>query len=416
MSARTTSLASSPDFLKLWAAETVSVFGFQITGLALPLTAAITLSATPAQMGVLGALETAPFLLFGLFAGALVDRVRRRPLMVRADIVRAMLLAAVPAAALLNALHIEVLYVVAFLVGIATLVFDVAYQSFLPSVVKREQLADGNAKLETSRALSTVLGPSLAGGLVQLVTAPIAIFVNALTFVLSAAFLGGMRVPEEAPQPAERPNVWREIGEGLKVVTRSPVLRSIAACTSISNFFSSAGGAVFVLFVTRDLNFSPSLLGTVIGVGGGGALLGALLAGRLPARLGMGPVIVLSSALFPLASVLVPLSTPGLAGVILVGVSQFVIGLGIVVYNVVQVSLRQAITPHRLLGRMNATMRFFVWGTMPLGALLGGALGTLLDLRTTLFFAALGQALAVLPVLLSPVRRLKDVPELPDER
>lgn len=415
MSARTPLLATSPNFLKLWAAETVSVFGFQITGLALPLTAAVTLSATPAQMGVLNALDTAPFLLFGLFAGALVDRVRRRPLMIRADVARALLLALVPAAALLGALRIEVLYVAAFLVGVATLLFDVAYQSFLPSVVQREQLADGNAKLETSRALSTVLGPSLAGGLVQLVTAPVAIFVNALTFVLSAAFLAVMRVEETPARRAERPNVWREIGEGLRVVTRSPILRSIAACTSLSNFFSSAGGAVFVLFATRELDLSPSVLGAVIGVGGGGALIGALLAARLPARWGVGPTIVWSAALFPLGSLLVPAAQAGTAGLLLVGVSQFVGGFAVVVYNVAQVSLRQAVTPDRLLGRMNATMRFFVWGTMPLGALLGGALGTWFDLRSTLLFAALGQALAVLPVLCSPVRSLRDVPNAPDD-
>lgn len=201
------SLTASPEFLKLWAAETVSVFGFQITGLAIPLTAAIILNATPAQMGLLGALGTAPFLLFGLFAGVIVDRSRRRQLMIHADLVRAALLLAVPVSALMGTLRMEVLYVVAFLVGAATLLFDVAYQSFLPSVVRRDQLTEGNAKLETSRALSTVVGPGIAGGLVQLVTAPIAIFVNGLTFVLSAAFLAVMRVPEVPQAPVGRPNM-----------------------------------------------------------------------------------------------------------------------------------------------------------------------------------------------------------------
>lgn len=408
-------LTTSPEFLKLWAAETVSVFGFQISGLALPLTAALTLRATPAQMGVLNALDTLPFLLFGLFAGALVDRIRRRPLMVRVDLVRAALLAVVPLAALLGVLHMEVLYVVAFLVGVATLLFDVAYQSFLPSVVRRDQLTDGNAKLETSRALSGILGPGLAGGLVQLVTAPIAIFVNALTFLLSAAFLGMMRVQEAPPAPSDTPNVWREIGEGVRVVTHNPMLRAIAACTSISNFFSAAAGAVFVLYATRTLSLNPALLGTVLGVGGAGALIGALLAARLPERFGVGRVLVVSAGLFPLSAVLVPLARPGLSAVLLLAAAQFGTGLAVLVYNVAQVSLRQAITPRRLLGRMNATMRFFVWGTMPLGALLGGALGGLLDLRVTLVLAALGQALAVLPVLLSPVRGLRAIPDLADE-
>lgn len=404
-------LTASPEFVKLWAAETVSVFGFQITNLALPLTAAVTLAATPAQMGLLGALDSVPFLLFGLFAGALIDRVRRRPLMVWADLIRAALLVAVPLSALLGALRLEVLYAVAFLVGVATLLFDVAYQSFLPSVVSRRQLTDGNAKLETSRALSSVLGPGLAGGLIQLVTAPLAMFVNGMTFALSAACLGAMRVREEPPVPDAASTVWREIGEGMRVVTGHPTLRAIAACTGTLNFFGSASGAVFLLYLTRDLGFSPVLLGTVLGIGGAGALVGALLAGRLIHGMGVGPVIVVSAALFPVGSVLVPLTAPGILAPVTIAASVFLGGLAVLVYNVAQVSLRQAITPNRLLGRMNATMRFFVWGTMPLGALLGGALGTGLGLQKTLLFSALGQALAVLPVLLSPLRRLRTIPE-----
>lgn len=190
------------------------------------------------------------------------------------------------------------------------------------------------------------------------------------------------------------------------------MLRAIAACTSVSNFFGSAAAAVFVLYVTRTLGFSPVLLGIVFGVGGVGALLGALLASRLPERFGLGRVIVASAAVFPVAALLVPLAQPGPQAAVLVGASQFLISLAVLVYNVSQVSLRQAITPARLLGRMNATMRFFVWGSMPIGALLGGALGTALDLRSTLVVAALGQALAVLPVLLSPVRVLQRIPEM----
>ena len=412
MTASTSKLTGSPDFLKLWAAQTVSVFGFELTGLALPLTAALTLSATPAQMGVLNAMDTLPFLLFGLFAGAVVDRVRRRPLMVRADVARAALLAVVPLAALLGALRVEVLYAVAFLVGVATLLFDVAYQSFLPSVVRRDQLADGNAKLETSRALFTILGPGLAGGLVQLVTAPLAIVINTLTFACSAAFLGVMRVNEAPPARTETPNFWREMGEGVRVVTHNRVLRAIAACTSVSNFFNALGGAVFVLYTTRDLNFSPALLGIVLGVGGAGGLLGALFAASLPRRFGVGRTIIVSAALFSLSALLVPLAQPGAVAPVFIAASLFARGFANLVYNVAQVSLRQAITPHRLLGRMNATMRFFVWGTMPLGALLGGALGGALDLRATLLIAALGNTLAVLPVLLSPVRALRDIPEI----
>lgn len=412
MTAPTSKLTSSPNFLKLWAAQTASVLGVQLTDFALPLTAALTLQATPMQMGILNALDTLPFLLFGLFAGTFVDRVHRRPIMARADFARAALLSVVPLAALLGMLRLEVLYVVAFLVGVATLLFDVAYQSFLPSVVRRDQLADANAKLETSHALFNVLGPSLGGGLVQLVTAPVALCVNAVAFVASAALLGGLRVQEAPPEPSETPRVWRSISEGVRFVALNPMLRAIAGCTSILNFFSALASTVWVLYVTRELGFQPALIGTVLGVGSAGAVLGAVLAAGLPRRLGVGRVIIGAAMLLPLAAVLVPLAPPGVIAPVLLAVAQFVRSFANLVYNVAQVSLRQALTPHRLLGRVNATMRFFVWGTMPLGALVGGVLGSVMDLRTTLLLAAAGTMLAVLPVLFSPVRTLRRFPEI----
>ncbi len=402
-----------PDFLKLWVGQTISRFGSQVSELALPLTAVLVLQATPSEMGVLAAAERAPFLLIGLFAGVWVDRVRRRPVLVAGDFGRGLLLLSIPLAALLGALRMEQLYVVGLLVGVLTVFFDVAYQSYLPSLVRREHLVEGNSKLEVTSSSSAIFGPGVAGALVQLVTAPLAILVDAVSFLLSAASLLLIRQPEPQPMPKDqRRTVWTEIGEGLGVVVGNPVLRSIAGCTSTFNLFNSLGWAVFVLFATRELGLEPGLLGVVLGIGSVGFLAGALLAQPAARHLGLGPAIVGSSFasgagafLIPLAGSLAPLAIPLLVA------SQLLSGLGTPVYNVNQVSLRQTITPDHLQGRMNASMRFLVWGTMPIGSLLGGWLGDLVGLQATLVVAAAGQALAVLWVLLSPVRRLREQPE-----
>ena len=255
------------DFVKLWTGQTISLFGSQITFLALPLTAVLVLEASPAQMGFLTAAGAIPSLLVGLFVGVWVDRYRRRPILIAADLGRAALLFAIPVAAILGMLRIEHLYVVAFLVGTLELFFDVAHRSFLPSLVKREQLVEGNSKLEMSRSIAMILGPGVAGGLVQLVTAPIAIAVDAISFLISALFLGWIRAPEPAPKPSDqRENIWRELGEGLRLVSGNRLLRAIAGCMGIVGLFNSVLEAVFVLYVTRELGIEPGLLGLVCSV------------------------------------------------------------------------------------------------------------------------------------------------------
>ncbi len=409
---RFTGLWRHPAFLKLWVGQTVSRFGSQVSQLAIPLTAVLVLQATPSEMGILAAAETAPFLLIGLLAGVWVDRVRRRPVLIAGDIGRGLLLLTIPATAAAGLLRIEQLYLVGFLVGVLTVFFDVAYQSYLPALVSREHLVEGNSKLEVSSSAAAIGGPGLAGALVQLATAPLAVLVDALSFFASGAFLLAIRQPEPAPAPiGQRRGVWAEIGEGLQVVLGNRLLRPIAACTATANLFGSAGFAVLVLYASRELGIEPGLLGAIFAVGSVGFLLGALLAGPTAKRFGLGATIVGSSAIAGLGGLLVPLAgeLPGLAVPLLVG-AQLLFGLGVPIYNVNQVSLRQTITPDRLQGRMNASMRFVVWGTMPIGALLGGALGERIGLQTTLLLSALGMAAAAGWVLFSPVRTLRTQP------
>jgi MFS family permease len=415
---RERSLWRHRDFMRLWAAETISQIGSQVTLLALPLAAILTLNASAFQVGALSSIEYAPFLLVGLPAGVWVDRLRRRPILIAGDLGRAVVLASIPIAYWLDALTLPHLYAAAFLTGICTVFFDVAYQSYLPSLVQRRQLTEGNAKLEISRSGAQLAGPGAAGVLVQIVTAPVAIAVDAASYVGSALFVLAIRRPEPKPAtPAahERPGMRSQIMEGLRYVLGHPLLRPIAACTSLSNFFSAMTTAIVILFAVRELGLSAGAIGIALAIGNAGFLVGAFVAGRVARRLGLGRTIVGSALVFGLGGFAYPVATPATAVALFVA-GGILIGFGGVVYNVNQVSLRQAITPERMQGRMNATMRFVVWGTLPIGALAGGALGGAIGLRPTLWVAALGGLLAFVPPLLSRVRRLDAIPEEEAER
>jgi MFS family permease len=410
------SLWRHADFVKLWASQTISLFGSQITLLALPITAALVLNATPVQMGLLTAAGAISSLLVGLFVGVWVDRYRRRPILIAADVGRAAALAVIPIAAMFadklhpGALRIELLYVVAFVVGTLTLFFDVAHRSFLPSLIGSQQLVEGNSKLELSGSVAEILGPGVAGGLVQLVSAPIAIAVDVASFLISALFLGAIRTPEPAPRPSgEQQNVGGQIREGLTLVFGDRLLRAIAGCIGTVSLFNSVLEAVFILYVTRELGLGPGLLGLIFSSGSVGLLLGTFLPGWLARRLGLGSGIIGGLLLVGLSDLLIPLLNPSMAVVTIAPVlvvAQFFFGLGMVVFSIGQVSLRQTITPDHLQGRMNATMSFVAWGVVPLGGLLGGVLGETTGLRQTLFLAAGGELLAVLWLLLSPIRQV----------
>ena len=403
-------LWANADFLKLWAGQTISQLGTQVTLLALPLIAAVLLQASPLEMGILAAAEMAPFLLIGLPAGVWVDRLPRRPLLVAGDVGRAAALGTIPLAYALGALGMTQLYLVAFATGTLTVFFDVAYMSYLPSLVGRSELIEGNSKMEATRAGAQVVGPGLGGTLVQLLSAPVAIALDCLSFLVSAVFLLFIRGAEAPPAEQQaRTSMRAEIGEGLRYVFTHPLLRPIASSTATSNLCSSAMWALYILFAVNELGLSAATLGLVFAVGNIGLLLGALFSSRLSRRFGLGATIIGAAMVSGLGGLHVPLATPATAVALLIA-SQTLVGTGNVVYNVNQVSLRQAITPDRLQGRMNATVRFVVWGTMPVGSLLGGVLGEWLGLRPAILLAAAGATLAFLWMVASPVRTLRQQP------
>jgi MFS family permease len=416
---RRPSLWRQGDFMKLWTGQTISQFGDEITLLAIPLLAINILGAGALEMGILGVVRFLPWIFFTLPAGVWVDRMRRRPILIGADVARAALLASIPIAFVGDWLTLIQVYVVAFLAGTLEVFFDVAYQSYLPSVVERDELVEGNSKLELSRAGSQVAGPTVAGFLIELIRAPFAIAVDAVSYLGAALFVGLIRRSEAGPIPhdpaeGERPSMWQEARAGIGYVVSNRYLRSIAACTGTANLFGNISGAVLILYFVREadgLGLTAGAIGLILALGNLGVIVGALTGGRLAKAIGIGPTIILSAALAGLASFAVPLAPRDDPFWILV-VGGAILGFGVVVYNVNQVGLRQAITPDRMLGRMNATMRLIVWGTIPVGALIGGVLGTVLGLMPVLWVAAVGASLSFLPVLFSPVRGLREIPAL----
>ncbi|GAA2251965.1 MFS transporter [Kitasatospora cystarginea] len=397
------------DFRFLLSGAAASQLGSQVTLVALPLAAVLVLNASPLQVGLLTAAETAAFLLVGLPAGAWVDRMRKLPVLIRADVVRCLAVGSVPAAAAAGVLTMVQLYVVALVTGVATVFFDVAHQSFLPRLLPQRQLVEGNGALETVRSTAQVAGPGLGGGLVQLLGAPLAIVADAIGYLTSALLLLRIRVQESRPEPAPDRSLRADIAEGVSFVLRHPLLRIIAVTTAGSNFFSALLAAVQTVFWVRVLSLSPGTIGLLLSVSAVGGLAGALCAGPLAAKVGQGRLIWLSIAVSSPFAVLWPLSA-GSTGAVLFGAGSAVALFGAVVYNVAQVSFRQTICPPALLGRMNATMRFLVWGTMPLGALAGGAIAAAAGPRTALWVCAAGFLAVPVPVLLSPLRRMRDLP------
>lgn len=405
-----------PDFLKLWSAETVSQFGTQISLLALPLVAIDVLHVSAFKVAALTTVEFLPFLLVSLPAGVWVDRLPRRPILVAGDLARAGLLASIPIAYAMDVLTIWQLYGVGFFVGIATVFFDVAYQSYLPSLVERRQIIDGNSKLEISRSAAQIGGPGLAGVLIGLLKAPPAILIDAVSFLASALFILGIRKTETSlKERAPRRKMHIELREGLSYVLRHPYLKNIAACTALFNFFGTLGFAILLVFARRELHLSPLAIGVAFTIGNLGAMTAAFTANRISGRLGVGRTIILSSVIGGPVFLIIPFAPHGNAALAVLIPALIVGTFAGVVYNIVQVSLRQAITPEGIQGRMNSVMRFIVWGTIPLGSLTGGAFASWIGLKATLIIGGAGCTLAFLPVLFSPVRSVREMPEPLDE-
>jgi MFS family permease len=394
------------DFVKLWIGQGISEAGSQVTFLALPTAAILLLHAGPFEVGLLGALEFLPFPTLGLIAGVYADRIRRRPIMIVCDVGRAMLLASIPIAWLLGSLTMPQLYAVSLLMGIGTVFFDVSYQSYLPALIERRDLVEGNSKLEVSRSAAALTGPAIAGFLIQLVGAAQAMWADAASFVVSVATLLGIRKPEPPPAPgteAGRTGFFHEMWEGIGVVFGNPTLWKIAGCTATSNLGSNMIFAVFLIFVYRQLHLSPGVVGVVFAIAAVGGLTGALTAGTIARRVGLGLTLLLAIAVGGGVWALIPLARYG-AAVPLLLISGFVAFFTEPLYNINQVSLRQAITPDRVQGRMNATMRTIVWGTNPIGSFLGGVLGSVLGVVPTLWIGIVIATLAAGWIIAGPVR------------
>jgi MFS family permease len=415
------SLLHHRDFVQLWTGQTISQFGSQVSALAIPLIAATVLKVTPFEFGLLSTIEFLPFILLSLPAGVWVDRLRRRPILIAADLGRAIILISIPVAFYFDVLTIWQLYVVGFVTGCLTVFFDVAYQSYLPAVVDRDALVEGNSKLESTRAAAQVVGPGIAGVLIGAIGAATSVLIDSRSFLVSVFFV--LRIRRVEPDPrldhtgesrAVGPGMRREIAEGLRYVLGNPYLRSIAGGTGSSNLFGNILQAILILYMTREIGLSAAEIGLIFAVGSLGFLGGALVANRVAARIGVGWAIVASLALNGPALLLIPIAPKGLEVPFYIA-GGLIGGLSSSVYNINQVSFRQAITPERMQGRMNATMRFIVWGTIPIGAILGGFLGGIIGLRETIWIGAIGSFVPVLFVLFSPVRGIGEMPTQAEE-
>ena len=384
-------LTRQPAFVRFWAAKTISVFGDQISALAIPLTAVLALDASALEVGILTALAWLPHLLFSLPVGVWIDRrAHRRANMIVADILRALALATIPVAWWLGALTIWQLLAVAFAVGAMTVFFDLSSASFFVALVHRSQYVDANSKLSTSHSLSYIAGPSTAGFLVQVFTAPVALLADALSFVASAVALRGVRVKEPKIE-SNGTSARADLREGFRYLARQPVLRAGVICTSIINFFSFFIFAIFVLYASRTLELSAGAIGVILGAASFGALAGALIAPRIGRRLGIGRAVVLGAVLFPAPMALFPLAHGGhwLSGSMLLA-GEFLASVGVMVFDVNQNSLSAMIMPNEVRSRVVGVSRFFNYGTRPFGALLGGVLGAWIGLRPTLWMGVLG--------------------------
>jgi len=402
------------DFTRLWAGQTISLFGSRVGGFALTFVAILTLHASPIQVALLNAARFGPGLVIGLFAGVWLDRRKRRPVMIVADIGRAALLAIIPLAAALGHLTITLLFVIALGISVLTFFFDVAYRSYLPTLVRRDELIEGNSKLQASVSVTEFGGWSIAGLIVQALSAPGAALVDAVSFVVSAASLTMIRAPEPSPPPppsAEREGPWQEIAQGLRLVRDNPIFRTLAGATAVWDLFRSIIGATITLYATRELGVAPAVQGVIWSIGGISSLCGAVLAERLTRRWGVGRTMCGMLLLAVISSLFIPLASGSLRSIVVaLLIHEILLGGPAAIYGINRVSLLQASTPDRLLGRMNASIRFIEWSMILLGLLLGGVLGETIGLRAALFCAFGGQLLAPLWLVLSPVRALRDHP------
>ncbi|SCL38066.1 Predicted arabinose efflux permease, MFS family [Micromonospora rhizosphaerae] len=400
-----------PGYARFWAADTVSAFGTYVTTVALPIVAIATLRATDAEVGLINGARWAPYLLFGLLAGVMADRYRRRPILVVTDLARAVLLALIASLALTGMLTVPALMLLVAVFGVMSLLYEAAHQSYLPGLVPTAALTRANARMEQSASLAQTTGPFLGGSLVAAVGAPAAMVVDAVSYLLSGLLLATIRRNEPVPHPGRR-DLGRELREGLAWVYRHPVLAPYAVTLHARFLFASVASTVFTLFVVRGLD--PGLppdraafgLGVVLAVGGVGAVVGTSLS-HVAGRWGAGRAIVVERVVEPLGWTLVALAVTGTAGWVMVGVAQFLIWLVLGVSGPNEMGYRQAVTPDRLQGRMNATIRSLNWGMLTVGAPVGGLLAQYIGYRPAIWIGVAGMAVAATAAALSPLRNAR---------
>ncbi|GAB2809258.1 MFS transporter [Actinoallomurus bryophytorum] len=397
------------DFRHLWAADLISQLGTRVSYLAVPLLAVSTLNASAFEVSLLRAFQTVAYLLIGLQVGAWCDRIRCRPVLVVADLGRAVALGSVPLAAALGVLGIGQLYVVVFVVGVLTVFFDVAHQTYLPRLVERARLIEGNARLQGNASVAAVAAPTLAGYLVQWFTGAGGVLADAASYLWSALWLRSIHRPEQAPPREGSTRMREEIRAGLRLVSGDPILRAIAGSTATFCLAQAIYTAIIVVFLVRVVHLSPAAIGLLNTVGLTGALVAAFATRPLAALLGQARLLWLTVLVAAAGFVLVPLTGPG-ARLAFFAVGGFVTSFGIIACNIVEVSFQQARCPAHLLGRLNATVKFLMWGTISLGSVLGGVLAGLVGLRSTLWIAAMIVGLSTLWLVLSPLRRMRDLP------
>lgn len=407
--ARLTPLHRQPLFVRFWSAQTVSVFGDQVSALAIPLTAILVLHASAFEVGLLTAMTWLPHLIFALPAGVWIDaRPHRRRMMIAADLLRAAALATLPVAWWLGGLTIWQLLAVTFVVGALTVCFDLAGVSFVLALVQRVQYVEAQGRMMTTRSLSYIAGPSVAGFLVQALGAPVALLADACSFLFSAAALRGTRVPEPEVERPEEPSLQR-LAAGFHHLFGDALLRGSLLCTSTINFFNFFLAAIFVLYASRTLGLSAGTIGVVLGVGAVGALAGAITAPRIGRRIGIGRAVIVGAILFPAPLALFPLAHGSHAVAIAMLIAgELLATVGVMWFDVNQNSVLALATPDALRTRVFGAYRFVNYGTRPVGALLGGALGGAIGLRETLWISVVGSSLGVLFLLFSPMPGVRE--------
>lgn len=400
------------DFALFWAGQSIGDLGTSVSTVVLPLIAVTTLDASAFAVGALGAAAWLPWLLIGLPAGAWVDRLPYRPVMVSCDLVRLVLIGSVPIAAAAGGLGLAQLYAVAFGAGVATVFFQVAYQAYLPTLVDRDDLVEGNAKLQGSQSVAAVSGPGLGGLLSQVMRAPYALAVDAVSYLVSAVTLLAIRTRETPRESTAREPLRREVAEGARYVLADPLLRVLTIAPAAGNPFFAGVMTLSVLFLVRTVDVQPVVVGLLLAAGSLGSIVGAMLARRIAAAFGTARTVWLSIALTAPAALLIPLTAGGgRLACFVIGI--FVLEVGVLVYNVTVVAWRQAYVPPQLIGRVVATMRFLLYGTIPIGGLLGGALAGWISVREAMWVLVVGNLVMPLLLIASPLRLLRDMPETP---